>query len=106
MRTDTCDRCGREIPAGMNGTVTISSDRQGGPAGGTWDACPPCRVELAGQFKTKPKPEVDLEALRYRCQLGDKEAIALWNDLSNIPWGGEDDSRRTPFGKPDAEDEG
>ena len=87
MRTETCDRCGTEIVPGTNGTVTIASDRQGGPEGGSWDACQKCRLDLAGQFKTKPRGEVDLVELRSKCEDGDVEAIELWNSLSQIPWG-------------------
>ena len=89
MRVETCDRCGAEILPGTNGTVTIASDRQGGPEGGSWDACQKCRDELAGMFKTKPRGEIDLVGLKERCESGDAEAIEQWNALSQIPWGSE-----------------
>lgn len=85
MRTETCDRCQCEILPGTNGTVTISADKQGFP-GGVFDACAKCREELLGQFKTRPKGDVDLVALLERCKAGDAEAIEQYNALSNIPW--------------------
>jgi ribosomal protein L24E len=89
MRTETCDRCGAEIMPGTNGTVTIASDRQNGPDGGSWDACQKCREELAAQFKTRPRGEIDPRELAERCKAGDAEAIEQWNALSLIPWGAE-----------------
>jgi hypothetical protein len=85
MRTETCDRCEAEILSGTNGTVTIAADKQGFP-GGVYDACAKCREELLGQFKTKPKGEIDLAALLEKCKAGDEEAIEQYNALSNIPW--------------------
>jgi hypothetical protein len=78
-----------EIPAGTNGTVTIAADKQGFP-GGAFDACAKCREELLGQFKTKPKGDVNLEELVSRCKTGDEEAIELFNSLSQIPWGADE----------------